>query len=46
MEKNAKLFAGIQDKIDELNPDQKERFFNSCKLMLEGTPNMREGVSR
>lgn len=45
-ERNAKLFSGIQDKIDGLEPKQREQFLNSCKLMLDGFAARKESMVR
>ncbi len=45
-ERNAKLFSGIQDKIDGLEPKQREQFLNSCKLMLDGFSARKESMVR
>lgn len=45
-ERNAKLFSGIEDKIDEFEPKWREQFLNSCKLMLDGFSVRKESMVR
>ena len=45
-ERNAKLFSGIKDKIDGLEPKQREQFLNSCKLVLDGFSARKESMVR
>lgn len=44
--RDVELFSGIQDKIDRLEPNQREQFLNSCKLMLDGFSVKKESMVR